>query len=71
MRDISEFLLNNDEVPEVYDVTQPSVYSVIGAKGIRRATVIKDFAYTITTRQDRTPAQVIDCGNGRIDIDGT
>lgn len=25
----------------------------------------KDFAYTITTRQDRTPAQVIDCGNGR------
>lgn len=65
MRDISEFLLNNDEVPEVYDVTQPSVYSVIGAKGIRRATVIKDFAYTITTRQDRTPAQVIDCGNGR------
>lgn len=27
--------------------------------------VIKDFAYTITTRQDRTPAQVIDCGSGR------
>ena len=65
MKDISEFLLNNDEVPQVYDVTQPSVYSVIGGKGIRRATVIKDFAYTITTRQDRTPAQVIDCGNGR------
>ena len=65
MKDISEFLLNNDEVPPVYDVTQPSVYSVIGEKGIRRATVIKDFAYTITTRQDRTPAQVIDCGNGR------
>lgn len=65
MKDISEFLLDNDEVPQVYDVTQPSVYSVIGKKGIRRATVIKDFAYTITTRQDRTPAQVIDCGNGR------
>ena len=65
MKDISEFLLNNDEVPPVYDVTQPSVYSVIGEKGIRRATVIKDFAYTITTRQDRTPAQVIDCGKGR------
>lgn len=30
-----------------------------------KATVIKDFAYTITTRQDRTPAQVIDMGNGR------
>ena len=65
MKDISEFLLDNDEVPPVYDVTQPSVYSAIGEKGIRRATVIKDFAYTITTRQDRTPAQVIDCGNGR------
>lgn len=65
MRDLSEFLLNNNEVPPVYDVTQPSVYNAIGEKGIRRATVIKDFAYTITTRQDRTPAQVIDCGNGR------
>lgn len=65
MKDISEFLMNNNEVPEVYDVTQPSVYNVIGCTGIKRATVIKDFAYTITTRQDRTPAQVIDCGNGR------
>lgn len=65
MRDISEFLLDNDKVPEAYDVTQPSVYNVIGHTGIKRATVIKDFAYTITTRQDRTPAQVIDCGNGR------
>lgn len=65
MKDISEFLLNNNEVSEVYDVTQPSVYNVIGCTGIKRATVIKDFAYTITTRQDRTPAQVIDCGNGR------
>lgn len=65
MRDISEFLLDNDKVPEVYDVTQPSVYNVIGHTGIKRATVIKDFAYTITTRQDRTLAQVIDCGNGR------
>ena len=65
MRDISEFLLDNDKVPEVYDVTQPSVYNVIGHTGIKRATVIKDFAYTITTRQDRTPAQVTDCGNGR------
>ena len=65
MRYISEFLLDNDNVSEEYDVTQPSVYNVIGHTGIKRATVIKDFAYTITTRQDRTPAQVIDCGNGR------
>lgn len=65
MRKISEFLEDNENVPEVYNVTQPSVYNVIGASGIKRATVIKDFAYTITTRQDRTPAQVIDCGSGR------
>jgi DNA (cytosine-5)-methyltransferase 1 len=63
MRHISNFL--EDDVSSVYDVTQPSVYNAIGKKGIRRATVIKDYAYTVTTRQDRTPAQVIDCGNGR------
>lgn len=56
----------HDEVPEVYDVTQPSVREVIGVTGsVRRATVIEDYAFTITTRQDRTPAQVIDCGKGR------
>lgn len=65
MKNIAEFLLDNETVPPVYDVTQPSVYNVIGHTGIKRATVIKEFAYTITTRQDRTPAQVIDCGNGR------
>ena len=54
-----------DDVPDIYDVTQPSVLACIGEKGIRRATVIKDCAYTITTRQDRTPAQVIDRGDGR------
>lgn len=62
MRNIAEFL--EDDVPEVYNVTQPSVLSVIGHTGIRRATVIKEYAYTITCRQDRTPAQVIDRGNG-------
>jgi len=63
MRDISEFL--ESDVPEVYTVTQPSVLNVIGHKGIKRTTVIKDYAYTITTRQDRTPAQVIDLGGGK------
>lgn len=56
MRNLQEFL--EDDVPDIYDVTQPSVLACIGGKGIRRATVIKDCAYTITTRQDRTPAQV-------------
>jgi len=62
MQDINDFLL--PDAPEVYDVTQPSVYNVIGHKGIKRATVIKDYAYTITTRQDRTPAQVIEVSEG-------
>ena len=52
MRNLQEFL--EDDVPDIYDVTQPSVLACIGEKGIRRATVIKDCAYTITTRQDRT-----------------
>lgn len=65
MEDIHKYLESNDAVDRIYDVTQPSVLECIGKKGIRRATVIKDYAYTITTRQDRTPAQVIDCGNNR------
>jgi DNA (cytosine-5)-methyltransferase 1 len=63
MQDINKFLLQ--DAPPVYDVTQPSVLEAIGQKGIRRATVIEDYAFTITARQDRTPAQVIDMGNGR------
>ena len=65
MQDIRDFLEDNDSVPEVYDVTQTSVRNEIGQTGIKRASVIKDYAFTITTRQDRTPAQVIDCGGGR------
>lgn len=65
MKEIGNFLEDNDSVPDVYDVTQPSVRSVIGHTGIKRATVIREYAFTITTRQDRTPAQVIDCGGGR------
>lgn len=47
-----------------YDVLDAREFG-LPQSGIKRATVIKDFAYTITTRQDRTPAQVIDCGSGR------
>lgn len=65
MQNIQSFLLDNTSVSRVYDVTQPSVLNVIGETGIRRATVIRDYAFTVTTRQDRTPAQVIDCGDGR------
>lgn len=61
MRNIKEFL--EDNVSEEYSVTQPSILSAIGKKGIKRATVIKDYCYTITERQDRCPAQIIDLGN--------
>lgn len=64
MKNISEFLEDNEKVPRQYKVTQPSVLNVIGEKGIKRATIIRDCAYTITTRQDRTPAQIIDCNDG-------
>lgn len=65
MRNVTEYLEDSNKVSSLYNVTQPSVYNVIGHTGLKRATVITDYAYTITTRQDRTPAQVIDCGNGR------
>jgi DNA (cytosine-5)-methyltransferase 1 len=63
MKNLKAFL--ETDVGDCYFVTQPSVYSVIGKKGIRRATVIEDYANTITTRQDRTPAQVISLGGGK------
>lgn len=63
MRNLNEFLLK--DVSAEYEVTQPSILGVIGKKGIKRATVIKEYAYTLTERQDRCPAQVIDIGNGK------
>ena len=63
MENIQDFL--EEQVDNCYLVTQPSVYSVIGQKGIRRATIIGEYTNTITTRQDRTPAQVIDLGDGQ------
>lgn len=63
MRNIKE-LLEND-VSEEYEVTQPSILKVIGKKGIKRATIIKDYSYTITERQDRCPAQVIHIGDDK------
>lgn len=63
MQNIREFL--EDNVSDDYMVTQPSILKGIGSKGVNRATVIKDFAYTITTRQDRCPAQVISLGDDK------
>lgn len=64
MQDLKNFL-ENRKLPDCYTVTQPSVYEAIGKKGIRRTTVIDTYVNTITTRQDRTPAQVIDLGGGK------
>lgn len=64
MKPLKEYL--QSDVPEVYTVTQPSILKAIGNKGsAKRATIISDYAYTITERQDRCPAQIIDCGGGR------
>lgn len=52
-----EVLLKDEMVP--YLVTQPSILRGIGTKGVNRATVINDYAMTITTRQDRCPAQIL------------
>lgn len=63
MRSIDQFL--EDKVGEEYIVNQPSILAGIGRTDVKRTTVINDFAYTITTRQDRTPAQVIKMNDGR------
>lgn len=64
MKPLSDFLENN--VSDRYLVTQPSILDVIGVTGrVKRATVITDYAYTITQRQDRCPAQIIDIGDGK------
>ena len=65
MRNINDFLDDNNKVAEEFYVTQPSILNVIGQKGIKRATIIKDFCYTITERPDRCPASILDAGNGR------
>lgn len=58
MNDISEYLLDNDSVPDTYTVTQPSMLKRIGAKGTafsRKGDIISDCAMSITTKQMRYP----------------
>lgn len=63
MRNLEEFL--ETDVSDEFLVTQPSVLAAVGKKGIKRATVIRDYAYTITERQDRCPAQIIEIEEGK------
>ena len=65
MKSIDKYLEDNKEVSDRYVVTQPSILNHIGEKGVKRATVIGDYAYTITTRQDRSPCQIVDMKDGR------
>ena len=62
MRPLGAFLESN--VSDEYTVTQPSILRVVGNKGVKRATVIRDYAYTITEHQDRCPAQIIAINDG-------
>jgi len=64
---IKEFLQPNDEVDESYIVKAPSMVAAIGKKNtVRRASIIENYCYTITERQDRAPnSGVIDLGNGQ------
>lgn len=63
MKRLSDFL--EHDVSEEYTVTQPSILRGIGKRGVGRTTIIEDYAYTITERQDRCPAQVIELANGK------
>lgn len=63
---IREFLQPNNQVGESYIVKAPSMVSAIGKTNtVRRASIIEDYCYTITERQDRAPnSGVIDLENG-------
>lgn len=63
MKPLSNFL--EKDVAEYYTITQPSVLQDINGKSIKRLTIINDYAYTITCKPMRTPAQGIDLGNGK------
>lgn len=64
MQPLSDLL--DDDYMDCHIVTQPSILSGVGKTGtVKRTTVLDDFAYTVTTRQDRTPAQVVPLKDGR------
>lgn len=64
MQPLSDLL--DDDYMDCHIVTQPSILNGVGKTGtVKRTTVLDDFAYTVTTRQDRTPAQVVQLEDGR------
>lgn len=59
-----EAYLEND-VPDYYTITQPSMLVDVNGTSVKRLTILKDYAMTITCKQMRTPGQAIDLGNGK------
>jgi DNA (cytosine-5-)-methyltransferase len=58
---LEDYLLVDDQVEDRYKVAAQSIIDGIGKKGLKRTVVLNDVdcANTITTRQDRTPGQVV------------
>ena len=64
MRDINLFLEN--EVNDRYTITQPSMLAKINATGTRTLKPVKDYVWTITTKQMRCPnSGIVGIGNGQ------
>lgn len=64
MRDIREFL--EDEVDDRYTITQPSMLAKINSTGTRNLKPVKDYVWTITTKQMRCPnSGIVGIGNGQ------
>ena len=64
MKDINLFLEN--EVNDRYTITQPSMLAKINATGTRPLKPVKDYVWTITTKQMRCPnSGIVGIGNGQ------
>ena len=64
MKDINLFLEN--EVNDRYTITQPSMLAKINATGTRTLKPVKDYVWTITTKQLRCPnSGIVSIGNGQ------
>ena len=64
MKDINLFLEN--EVNDRYTITQPSMLAKINATGTRTLKPVKDYAWTITTKQMRCPnSGIVSIGDGQ------
>ena len=64
MKDIDLFLEN--EVNDRYTITQPSMLAKINATGTRTLKPVKDYAWTITTKQMRCPnSGIVSIGDGQ------